>query len=107
MTGAADAARSAHGRSNRRRGRDFERAVVRHLESVGGVAVNVSGSHGPFDVIWLRAGQAPALVECKLGGYLLPMEREAIRDAALRAGAVPMMAWRPARGRIEMKDVQL
>jgi Holliday junction resolvase len=101
-----DPERSRRGRSNRRRGRDFERAVVAHLERIGGEAILVSGSHGPYDVVWLRHGQRPALIEVKLGGYMTPLEREAIRDAAWKAGADARMAWKPGRGRIELKDVK-
>jgi Holliday junction resolvase len=102
---AVDPERSRRGKSARRRGRDFERAVCAHLERIGGEAILVSGSHGPYDVVWLRHGQRPALIEVKLGGYMLPVEREAITLAAARADAAALMAWKPGRGKIELKEV--
>ncbi len=88
------------------RGARFERAAKAHLESAGYVVIRAAGSHGEADLVALRAGGSPLLVSCRINGKLGPLEREALHDAAKRAGGYPVLACRPARGRIELRDVQ-
>jgi len=88
------------------RGATFERATKAHLEPVGYVVIRAAGSHGEADLVALRAGSMPLLVSCRINGKIGPLEREALHSAAKRAGGHPVLACRPSRGRIELRDVQ-
>ena len=84
--------------SNRRRGDYFERRAKATLERETFVVVRAAGSLGPADLVALKQGCPPWLVSCKLGGYLRPLERQGLADAAARAGALPLMASSPKPG---------
>ena len=83
--------------TNYRRGADFERRVMRHLEKCGYIVVRSAGSHHIADLVALRRGTSPMLIQCKTNGNLGPDEWNALIDAAWEAGAVPVMAWREGR----------
>jgi Holliday junction resolvase len=87
------------------------------LRERGWAVTRAAGSHGPAD-LWAvepallplpPGGEMPAganelaWVQCKLGGpgALRPAEWNALFDEALRFGAVPLIAHRPRRGRLE------
>lgn len=87
--------------SNYRRGANFERIVAAALERDGYVVMRAAGSHGKADLVALKPTQV-VLVQCKLTGTsaVRPPEWNALWDAATRAGAIAVIASRPARGRI-------
>jgi Holliday junction resolvase len=87
------------------RGHDRERDVRRLLESDDWWVSRAAGSLGDADLIAMKAGQRPRLVEVKstAGGpyeHFGPKDREALLFAADLAGADPWLVWwPPARGR--------
>jgi len=91
------------GKSNRRRGRDFEPTVRDWWIALEWVAANTRGSHGAFDGFALKAGHDSVLWQAKLSGYLAPKERRDLIARAETAGAVPLLIDRPARGRIRAR----
>ena len=92
---------SAHGR----RGHQRERAVRDLLLDQDWVAFRAPASLGCADVIALRAGSRPRLVEVKStaqGPYehFGPADRKRLRFAAEMAGADALLAWWPPRGKL-------
>ena len=98
-----DPARVKMGKSNRRRGRDFEPRVTAWWHAHGWIAGNTRGSHGIEDGYAMKAGHDPVLWQAKLSGYLAPKERLDLIARAETAGAVPLLIDRPARGRIRAR----
>ena len=80
------------------RGASFERAVAADLTKRGYVTTRAAGSHGIADVVALKDGQSPLLVQCKTNGKMSAAEIRALRQAAHKAGAIPIKASRPRRG---------
>lgn len=90
------------GASNRQRGDYFERQVRDALTRYGWLVVRPGGSRGPADLVALRDGSTPLLVQCKLSGRIDPAERRALRDAAEYAGARAIVAKRVRRGWVHL-----
>ena len=89
------------------RGANFERAVKELFEGMGWpLVIRSAGSHGVADLVALRRGSRTQLISCRIHGKLGPLERESLCEAAKAAGAIPMMAHRPARGRIVISEVK-
>jgi len=85
------------------RGVNRERDVRRKLEEEGWVTFRSAGSKGVCDVIALRAGDRPRLIEVKStaqGPYerFGPLDRASLSDAAFKAGADALLAYWPPRG---------
>lgn len=91
--------------TNRQRGDYFERQVKATLEAYGWVVIRAAGSHGPFDLVAMRRGNTPTLVECKLSGRIDPAERTAILDAADLGGCRAVVAMRPRGGRVMLAAI--
>jgi Holliday junction resolvase len=87
---------------NRDRGDYFERRTRDALEADGWVVVRAAGSFGPADLMALRAEHRPWLVSCKLNGYLTRLEVIALCDAAEKAGALAILAWRKRAGIVHL-----
>jgi Holliday junction resolvase len=88
-----------------RSGHNRERAVRRHLESEDWIVTRAAGSLGDADLIALKAGRRPRLIEvkCTAGGpyeHFGPADRAAILFAAELAGADAELAWWPPRGKL-------
>lgn len=71
--------------------------------------VVTGNTHGTFDLIALKAGERPKLVEVKTGpsryGNYPPRERAETIAAALQAGADALLAhWRPYAQEPELTD---
>lgn len=87
-----------------RRGSARERQVADYMRAEFGMVVYRSaGSHGNADLIGLKVGLAPWLVQVKTcaGGpfdHFRPAERLALEHEALAAGAVPYLCHWPAHG---------
>ena len=84
------------------RGRRFEYRVRDHLRERGFFVVRAAKSKGVADLIAIRRGDTPLLVQCKGGrrggsASLPPDEWNALYDAALAAGAIPLLACRVKR----------
>ena len=73
-------------------GRRFEWACRAALEAAGWTVWRVAGSRTPVDLVGLRAGVAPVLVQCRRSGRLAPPERRALVDLAQRIGGLPVVA---------------
>ncbi len=77
----------------KRKGTRRERDLVEALSEDGWVTFRTPGSLGPADVIALRAGNRPMLVQVKAGkaaswwGRFPPHERTALANTARKAGA--------------------
>ena len=92
---------SAHGR----RGSQRERAVRDLLLSADWIAFRAPASLGCADVIALRDGNRPRLIEVKstaAGPYshFGPAARHRLSFSARLAGADALLAWWPPRGRL-------
>lgn len=87
------------------RGHDRERAVKAWFEQRDWLVVRAAGSLGDVDLVCLREGYVPLLVEVKStarGPYehFGPAAREELRLAARIAGADATLAWWPPRGQL-------
>lgn len=80
--------------NNRRRGDYFERQTRADLEKRGWIVLRSAGSLGAADLVALHHNRPAILVACKIPGYMRPAENDALIEFALRAGAVPMLAFR-------------
>lgn len=82
------------------RGIDRERRLRVGLERSGWWTSRAAGSFGEADVIALKAGELPRLIEVKstargpFAGFG-PAKREALISAAVKAGAIPWLVWWP------------
>jgi Holliday junction resolvase len=85
------------------RGHDRERAVARLLADEAWWVARAAGSLGDADLVALRAGFPPRLIEVKSTSKPYerfgPAERTRLRGAARRAGAEAWLAWWPIRKR--------
>ncbi|MDG7037388.1 MAG: hypothetical protein JRM72_08410 [Nitrososphaerota archaeon] len=77
---------------NYQNGRALEYRVKRQLEDDGWFVTRSSGSHGPADLVALKRGRPPLLVQCKANGRISPEEREELVKVSKSVGAVPMLA---------------
>lgn len=75
-----------------RSGYRFERRVRAVLEREGYVVIRAAGSKGPADLVALRRGHPPVLVQCKRGGRIGKDERRALSETTERAGGVAVLA---------------
>jgi Holliday junction resolvase len=87
------------------RGHDRERAVRAVMQEDGWLAFRAPASLGVADVVALKAGERPRLIEVKStqGPYrhFLPRDRAELLAAALQAGADAFLAYWPSRGKLE------
>lgn len=75
------------------RGKYSENVVRKELEAMGYFVVRASLSRGPADLVALRAGVTPLLVQVKRSHLgLRPAERHALTDAATQSGGRAVLA---------------
>ena len=89
------------GRANRRAGRELERAAQVALEGAGWFVLRTGpGQAGVVDLVAIDTLGFPAFVQCKVNGYLPPIERAKLSALTRQYGAHPMVAtWeKPAKG---------
>lgn len=89
--------------SNRSRGDYHERKTRGDLEAHGYIVVRSGGSLGPADLVALRFSRPPLFISCKLSGAIRPDEHDRTFVAAIRAGAVPLLATRGDGGIIRYR----
>jgi Holliday junction resolvase len=82
------------------RGRAREREVKKKLEADGWFVIKAGGSLGEMDLVALKSGQRGKAIEVKStagGPYerFGPEKREALYDAALKAGLEPYLVYWP------------
>jgi Holliday junction resolvase len=87
------------------RGHNRERAVKRLLEDEDYWVARAAGSLGDADLVALKDGQRPRLIEVKstAGGpyeHFGPKDRADLAWAAGLAGADAWLAWWPPRGKL-------
>lgn len=86
------------------RGHDRERQVKAVLESEDWVVVRAAGSLGPIDLVAMREGSRTRVVEVKSTltpySHFLPKDRADMLAIARLAGADPVLAWWPSRGKL-------
>ena len=85
------------------KGRSFEYRVKRALQDQGWLVFRTAGSHSPADLIAMRTGEI-WFIQCRLSGYLLPIERVGFIEIAKEQGVVPMLAYREGR-KLILKEV--
>lgn len=86
-------------------GHDRERQLRKLLEADGWFVIRAPGSLGVADLCALKAGEQPRLIESKAtkaGPYsgFVPSDRQALLEAAEKAGARAELAWWPKRGNL-------
>lgn len=86
--------------TNYRKGAGRELRVKEHYERNGWVVYRSAGSHGPADLVALKDGLMPELIQVKSSAagpfaHFGPAEREELRDEAIKAGARAVLAWYP------------
>lgn len=78
-----------------RTGTKLETSAKQMLERRGYVVFKGYGSHGIADLVALRAGTTPLLIQAKKAGKIGPEEWNALVAAAEKAGAWPVLVRRP------------
>lgn len=82
-----------------------ERQVKELLVEDGWWVARAAGSFGDADLVALKAGHRPLMVEVKTSAagpyaHFLPRDRVEIKAAAELAGAEAWLAWHPPRGKL-------
>ena len=88
-----------NGRRQYRSGKRFEDRTGLDLTENGYFTVRAGGSRGVADLVAVKSGQV-LLVQCKTDGKLPPKPWNALYDAAMACGAVPLLAERPKPGKV-------
>jgi Holliday junction resolvase len=91
--------------TNRQRGDYFERQVKATMEAYGWLVYRSAGSHGAADLVAMRHGNTPTLVQCKISGRIDPAERVALMDEAELGGCRAVVAMRPRGGRVTLAAI--
>jgi len=73
-------------------GAAFELRVKARLEKAGFFVIKSGGSRGVADLVALRHGSPPLMVQAKRGGYVGVDEWNRLLKAAEAAGALPLVA---------------
>jgi Holliday junction resolvase len=97
--------------SNRARGDYLEHQTRDALAQYGWQVTRAAGSMGAADLVCLRAGKRPLLVQCKILGpgrsmpRIDPAERMALYECAQKAGARAIIATRYIGGVITLMEL--
>lgn len=89
--------------SNASFGHSRERFLARQLQDEGWHVLRSAGSKGEADLIALKAGRTPRMIEVKatarspFAGFP-PQDRAELLAAAAKAGAEAWLVWHPKRG---------
>jgi Holliday junction resolvase len=93
------------GKAPRAAGDYFERRTRDALTAAGWIVVRSAGSLGAADLVAMKAGNVPLMVSCKRGGYIPRSEVIRLVDAALKAGAAPVVAQAAQPGWAEFDEI--
>lgn len=88
------------GKAPRAAGDRFERACCDRLRALGYLVIRSAGSFGIADVVALRGDTLPLLISCKITDRTTTAERMEFLAAAIDAGALAVIASKPAPGAI-------
>lgn len=97
--------------TNRQRGDYLERQTRAALARYGWVVIRAGGSLGCADLVALRLGKRPLLVQCKVTNWARKMprvdpdERQALWDTAQAAGARAIIATRFNPGHVALLEL--
>jgi len=91
--------------ANARFGTDRERKTMDRLADDDWLCVRTPGSKGAMDIVALRVGNRPRLIQVKgttAGPFsdFGPAAREALREAGRISGAEVWLAWWPKHGQL-------
>ena len=75
------------------------------LHGAGFVTLRSWMSLSPADLVALRAGTVPWLVQVKKGGYMPPAERVALLAMAAQAGALPVLCRMESDGTLTFHEM--
>jgi len=81
------------------RGRRFEYEVKKKMEDDGYFCVRSAGSRGLVDLLCVKKGSRPVMVQCKRStkcsgsALLTAFEKLTLKDLAVRHGCSAMLAW--------------
>jgi len=70
----------------------FEVRVRKDMESRGWFVIRAAGSHGPADLLCLKAGEPPLLIQCKANSARYKREGIALAAIADSVGAEALLA---------------
>lgn len=96
---------------NRARGDYLEHQTRDALAAYGWYLIRAGGSLGAADLVALRAGKRPLLIQCKILGpgrafpRVDPAERTALYEAAEKAGARAIIATRYRGGYVALLEL--
>lgn len=84
------------------RGRAFEYNIATLMRRKGYFVIRSAGSHGVSDLVAMKKGENPLLIQCKSGVSLgLNVdEHNALLNTAIASGGVPILAFKPEKGPI-------
>jgi Holliday junction resolvase len=84
------------------RGRAFEYNIATLMRRKGYFVVRAAGSHGVSDLVAMKKGEKPLLIQCKSGATtgLSAEEHNALLNTAISSGGVPILAFKPEKGPI-------
>ena len=88
------------GKAPRAAGDRFERACCDRLRALGYLVIRSAGSFGVADIVALRGDSLPLLISCKVTDKMTTAERMELMAVAVDAGAIALIAFKPARGNI-------
>jgi Holliday junction resolvase len=80
-----------------RQGYRFELRVKADMESRGWWVIRAAGSHGPADLVCLKAGEPPLLLQCKANSVSHKREGIALAALAEKMEAEALLALRLGR----------
>lgn len=75
----------------------FERRVRRLLESQGYYVIRASGSRGPFDLVALKDGEKPLLIQCKVSKAKSKAKIQELVEVASKAGGIAVLVYREGK----------
>jgi Holliday junction resolvase len=84
------------------RGRAFEYKIATFMRRKGYFVIRAAGSHGVSDLVAMKKGEKPLLIQCKTGVTqgLTADEHNALLNTAISSGGVPILAFKPEKGPI-------
>lgn len=84
------------------RGRAFEYKIATLMRRKGYFVIRAAGSHGVSDLVAMKKGEKPLLMQCKIGASigLNADEHNALLNTAISSGGVPILAVKPEKGPI-------